>query len=147
MLIDLLAKAAVVRWLVAPIDVAGILTLRVTHNTGVAFSLGANQHPRIVLVVTTVAVIALAVAAFRGLFDQPIPAGLILGGGLANLIDRVHGGTVTDLVDLGWWPVFNPADAFITLGAAWLIVSSLSDRGEDSSRDPADDRESERERA
>ena len=132
--VDLVVKAAAVRWLTQPIDVAGLLTLRVTHNTGIAFSLGADQPPWVVLTVTGAAVIALFVAAFRDLLSGAVPSGLILGGGLANLTDRIHGGSVVDLFDLGWWPVFNPADAFLTIGVAWLLISSLGSNPHDDDR-------------
>ena len=137
--VDLLAKAAGVRWLTEPVEVAGILTLRVTHNTGVAFGLGADQPPWVVLAVTGAAVAALFVAVFRGLLSGTVPAGLILGGGLANLADRVHGGSVVDLFDVGWWPVFNPADVFLTTGVAWLLVSSTVAQRDNDAVDGADD--------
>jgi signal peptidase II len=139
--VDLLVKATAVRWLTEPVEVAGILALRVTRNSGIAFGLGADQPPWVVVAVTGAAVIALFVAAFRGLLSGAVPAGLILGGGLANLGDRIHGGSVVDLFDVGWWPVFNPADVFLTIGMAWLLISSLdTDRQGDDRRQDADDR-------
>ena len=138
--VDLLTKAAAVRWLTEPVEVAGILTLRVTRNSGIAFSLGAGQPPWLVVAVTGAAVIALLVAALRGLLPGAVPAGLILGGGLANLADRIHGGSVVDVFDFGWWPVFNPADVFLTIGTAWLLISSLdADAHDDDRRQDAED--------
>lgn len=129
--VDLLVKTAAERWLTDPHAVAGVLTLRVTHNPGVAFGLGADLPPWLVLGVTGAAVVGLLVAALRGLLAGVVPAGLIVGGGLANLADRIHGGTVTDVLDLGWFPVFNPADVFVTVGVAWLLIYALrSDRDE-----------------
>jgi signal peptidase II len=49
----------------------------------------------------------------------------ILGGGISNLIDRIVFGCVIDYIDLGWFPVFNLADAFISIGAAMLILKVM----------------------
>ena len=61
-------------------------------------------------------------------------AGLIAGGALGNLLDRLRFGAVTDFVDLHWgeahWPTFNLADAAIVCGVALLL---LTIRGSDSS--------------
>ena len=128
---DVLTKLAAVRWLTAPVELPG-LTLRITHNSGVAFSLGADQPAGLVLAITGLAVAALAVAVWRGHLGNPVPAGLVLGGGLANLADRAIGGSVVDLFDLGWWPVFNLADVFITTGMAVLLLTAfLQDRDTD----------------
>ncbi|HEX7167995.1 MAG TPA: signal peptidase II, partial [Acidimicrobiales bacterium] len=51
--------------------------------------------------------------------------GLVLGGAVGNLADRLfrdHGGAVVDFVDLQWWPVFNVADIAISVGAVLLVV-------------------------
>jgi len=51
---------------------------------------------------------------------------LILSGGISNIIDRIHFGCVIDFIDLGFWPVFNLADIFITIGAIILIYNNVS---------------------
>ena len=122
--VDALTKVAAVRWLTGTVEL-GVLDLRVTHNPGVAFSLGADQPAAVVLAVTGLAVVVMAVAACRGLLGSPLPAGLLVGGGLANLADRAIGGSVVDLFDLGWWPVFNLADVFITTGIGLLLLSAF----------------------
>lgn len=124
--LDAGTKLAAVRWLREPVDL-GLVRLRVAFNTGIAFSLGADQPRALVLILTGMAVLALAVAAWRGHLGGRIPAGLIVGGGLANLIDRATGGSVVDLVDLGWFPVFNLADVFITAGVALLFLTLATD--------------------
>lgn len=56
---------------------------------------------------------------------------LILGGGISNLIDRFFLGCVVDFIDLGFFPIFNTADAFITLGAImmiWKIVMTKKEK-------------------
>lgn len=125
---DALTKLAAVRWLTGTVDL-GVLDLRVTRNPGVAFSLGADQPAVVVLAFTGVAVLALAVAAWRGHLGGSLPAGLVVGGGLANLADRAIGGSVVDLFDLGWWPVFNLADVFITTGVGLLLLAAFAHDG------------------
>jgi signal peptidase II len=59
----------------------------------------------------------------------PVGLGLVLGGSIANLIDRVRLGRVTDFLDLDAWPAFNLADMFIVVGVAALFSALvLSDR-------------------
>lgn len=128
---DVATKLAAVWWLTGTVDLA-IVDLRVIHNSGVAFGLGAGQPAALVLVLTGLAVMGLGVVSWRGHLGGPAPAGLVVGGGLANLMDRMIGGSVVDLFDLGWWPVFNLADVFITAGVAVLLVASIaSDRDRD----------------
>ncbi|MDW3215684.1 MAG: signal peptidase II [Ilumatobacteraceae bacterium] len=123
---DLAAKAAAVRWLTDPVDL-GVITVRATQNSGVAFGIGADQPFAIVAALTGVAVVAIAVAAWRGYMGGPVGAGLLVGGGIANLTDRLVGGSVVDLFDLGWWPVFNFADVALTVGVALIVFTSLRD--------------------
>jgi len=52
----------------------------------------------------------------------PIAIGLMLGGAVGNLIDRIRVGRVTDFVDVGWFPAFNVADSTITIAVAVLLL-------------------------
>jgi signal peptidase II len=139
--IDLAVKAAAVRWLTVPVEVRG-LTLRVTGNTGVAFGLGADQPFALVAAVTGLVVAVLLGAAWRGHLGGPAPAGLIVGGGVANFADRLVGGRVVDVFDLGWWPVFNLADVAIVSGIVLLVITSLTrpEPGDRQQADPAQGR-------
>ena len=59
----------------------------------------------------------------------PVALGLVLGGSIANLIDRVRLGHVTDFLDFRYWPAFNLADTFIVVGVAALLLALVaSDR-------------------
>ena len=93
------------------------------HNTGVAFGF-LSGGGTIVLVCTLLALAAL-IAYFvlrpgrRGLW---VPTGLLLGGAIGNLIDRLMHGSVTDFIKLPHWPAFNIADVSITLGVIALLV-------------------------
>ncbi len=124
---DLAVKAAAVRWLTEPVDLA-VITVRATENSGVAFGIGADQPFAVVAALTGLVVAGLAVGAWRGDFGGPVGAGLLVGGGTANLADRIVGGSVVDLFDLGWWPVFNLADVALTVGIALTLISTLREQ-------------------
>ena len=119
--VDLTSKALAVRWLINHIDL-GVITVRATENSGVAFGIGADQPFAVVAALTGLVVAGMAVGAWRGLLGGPVGAGLIVGGGTANLVDRLVGGSVVDLFDLGWWPVFNVADIALTVGVALTVA-------------------------
>ncbi len=113
------------------IDLIGSLRLNLVYNTGSAFSIGASLGPWIGLAAVA-AVVAIGVLGHRAP-SLPIAAalGLVLGGALGNLGDRLFrdadgllGGRVVDFVDLQWWPVFNVADSAIVLGGLALLVLS-----------------------
>ncbi|MGW3353185.1 signal peptidase II [Nonomuraea rubra] len=127
--IDLAAKAAAeARLPHASIDL-GLIQLQLAHNSGVAFSVGAALPAAVVIGVTAAITLALAVYAWRAAPAagrlQRLVGGAVLGGAIANLIDRAGDGVVTDYLHTGWWPTFNLADVFITCGAAALILASL----------------------
>ncbi|CAA0123231.1 Lipoprotein signal peptidase [Mycolicibacterium vanbaalenii] len=106
----------------------GLLQLRLAFNPGVAFSLGDTLPPAVLLGVTGVIVVALAVFAFRFTPNAALPFVLalaaLLGGAVANVIDRAPDGLVTDYLHTGWFPTFNLADVFVVTGAAVLVVAS-----------------------
>jgi signal peptidase II len=129
--IDRLTKLWAERSLDRPVDlIPGVVTLRFTTNSGGAFSIGQSA-PLLFAGITVVVSLAIIATAFRHR-EMPvgIALGLILGGALGNLTDRVVNGPalrgrVVDFVDLHAWPVFNAADAAIVVGAALLAWSSL----------------------
>lgn len=92
------------------------------HNTGVAFGV-LSGGGAIVLICTLLALAAL-IAYFvlhpgrRGLW---VPTGLLLGGAIGNLVDRLMHGSVTDFIKLPHWPAFNVADMAITFGVIALV--------------------------
>jgi signal peptidase II len=98
------------------------VTLVHVRNTGVAF--GAFSGGGIIVVV----LVALALSALLFYFvthiDKPLiwlPTGMLLGGSIGNIIDRVRDGAVTDFVKLPAWPAFNVADISITFGVLVLL--------------------------
>jgi signal peptidase II len=92
------------------------------RNTGVAFNFFSGGGT-LVLVLTLVALAAL-VGYFLMRPDRPLlwlPTGLLIGGALGNLIDRIANGAVTDFIKLPHWPAFNVADMAITFGVLALL--------------------------
>ena len=110
-------------------DLLGPVKLVNTRNTGVAF--GQLQDGGIIVSL----VIALALAALLVYFARHastpliwLPTGMLLGGALGNIVDRVREGAVIDFLKLPHWPAFNVADAAITVGVVILLV--VVERGE-----------------
>jgi signal peptidase II len=113
------------------IELFSTVRLRLVFNTGSAFGLGSRFSPLIALVAVVVVLVLLR--SGRGMTNRWALAGtgLVVGGALGNLFDRVTrdgagflGGPVVDFVDLQWWPVFNVADAAICVGAVLLALTS-----------------------
>ena len=116
--LDQAAKALVERNLVPgeDVEVLGPIELTLAHNTGVAFGLAGGGGVRLVLLTA----VALAVVGYVFSRDPTRPglwvaAGLLAGGALGNLADRIRAGAVTDYVQIGSWPAFNLADVAVTL--------------------------------
>jgi signal peptidase II len=139
--VDLASKAWASRALRnQPKDLPGPLDLRLGYNRGIAFSFLTEVPIAVIVIVTSLVAVALVVAAARG--SAPLlPAGLILGGALGNLVDRTHNGSVVDMLHTSFWPTFNLADVAICAGAAlWVLQSSRSSRAPEdaSAASPAD---------
>jgi signal peptidase II len=122
--IDQLTKAAVRSGLPIGEERRFFIGIQLVHvrNTGVAFSLFSSGGT-LVLVFTLVALAVLVVYLARRP-DRPwlwIPTGLLIGGALGNLIDRLVHGAVTDFIKFPLWPAFNFADISITFGVLALL--------------------------
>jgi signal peptidase II len=105
------------------VDLFGPFSIHHVQNSGIAFGLFGSRTA-IVIAVTAVAVGAMLVFFARSGRRHPVlpvALGLVLGGSIANLIDRVRLGHVTDFLDLVAWPAFNLADTFIVVGVAILF--------------------------
>jgi signal peptidase II len=104
-------------------DVLGsVLALVHVENEGVAFGRFAGNATLVGLIVVG-ALLAL-LAYFVTHLDVPLvwlPTGVLLGGALGNVLDRLRSGAVTDYVKLPNWPAFNLADIAITVGVVLLI--------------------------
>jgi signal peptidase II len=102
---------------------------RITYgtNTGGVFGLFANQAFLITLT-AIVGVAAILVYSRYPLFNRVlvrIALGLLLGGAVGNLIDRIRLGEVVDFIDVGAWPVFNVADSAVVVGVILIIYYFL----------------------
>lgn len=126
------------------------ITLVNTRNRGIAFGLEAGSGA-IVSVVIGLALLALLVYFARNA-TRPLlwlPTGLLFGGAIGNIVDRVREGAVTDFIKLPLgWPPFNLADACITVGVIILILLVARDDAERrSAAGELEGRESERHRS
>jgi signal peptidase II len=109
------------------VDVIGPLSIHHVQNSGIAFGLFPTATSG-VIVLTAIAVTWMLVFFARSGGRHPIlpvALGLLLGGSLSNLVDRVRLGHVTDFLDFRFWPAFNLADSFIVAGVAVLIGALL----------------------
>ena len=116
------------------VHVAGPLSIHHVQNTGIAFGLFAGATS-IVTVVTAAAILWMLVFFARSAARHPVlPAafGLVIGGSLSNLFDRVRLGHVTDFIDVNWWTfrIFNLADSFIVVGVILLVIELLATESE-----------------
>ncbi len=103
--------------------VIGPLSIHHVQNSGIAFGLFSSATAG-VTVITAVAVIWMVAFFARSGSRHPVlPAalGLLIGGSVSNLIDRIRLGHVTDFIDFRYWPAFNLADSFIVLGVVILL--------------------------
>jgi signal peptidase II len=93
-------------------------------NTGAAF--GILQDQTLFLIVTATIGLAAIYLYYRyPPFDHwivPIAIGMMLGGAVGNLIDRIRVGRVTDFIDFRIWPAFNVADSSISIGIVILLI-------------------------
>jgi len=126
--LDQAAKALVEAHLLPgeTIEVLGPLEITLSHNSGVAFGLASGGGAGLVVLVG----LALAVVAYLFARDPTrwgmwTAAGLLAGGALGNLADRIRADAVTDYIQIGAWPAFNLADVAVTVGVILLALSYL----------------------
>jgi signal peptidase II len=129
--LDQAAKALIEANLAAgeDVDVLGPIGLTLSRNSGVAFGLASGGGTRLVLVTA----LALAVVGYLFSHDPTrsgmwAAAGLLAGGALGNLADRIRTGAVTDYIAIGSWPAFNLADVAVTGGVLLLAYAYLREK-------------------
>lgn len=123
--LDQLSKAIALAWLDEP-RALGLLNLRLVRNDGIAFGALSGFAGVVLLAGLSLAIVLLI--ALRTGVQLPL-YGLIVGGGLSNLIDRLARGYVIDFIELPYWPVFNLADMFVVTGCLLIALSFLRERG------------------
>jgi signal peptidase II len=124
--LDQAAKALVEDHLVPGqhVDAIGAIGLTLSHNSGVAFGLAAGGGTGLVLLTA----VALGVVCFLFARNPTRPGmwvavGLLAGGALGNLADRIRADAVTDYIAIGSWPYFNLADVSVTVGVLLLALA------------------------
>jgi lipoprotein signal peptidase len=114
-------------------EVLPVLNLRLGFNMGVTFGMFRDSAAGAAWVLVAV---GLLVVAFLGSWlwrtrsgTEALGLGLVIGGALGNILDRLRQGAVTDFLDAhygGWhWPTFNVADIGIVCGVGLLLISAL----------------------
>ncbi len=115
------------------IEILPFFDIVMAWNRGVSFGIFNNDSPYNAVLLSALSLaISIGLVAWLARTRDTwlrVALGLIIGGALGNVIDRIRWGAVADFLDLhvaGWhWPAFNVADAGITVGAALLVVDAL----------------------
>ena len=112
---------------ILPIPKEGFFRIAYSTNEGMVFGLFANQA----FLITLTAIVGIAAILVYSRYPQAnrllvrIALGLLLGGAIGNLIDRIRFGEVVDFIDVGAWPVFNFADSAVVVGVILIIYYFL----------------------
>jgi signal peptidase II len=142
--LDQLTKWLAVRHLSAaePVQVLGdFLQLRLLYNSGAAFSIATGMTWILTILAAVVVVVIVRISTRLGSRGWALALGLLLGGALGNLTDRLlrdpafGRGHVVDFLELPKWPVFNVADSSICVAAVCVVVLSLRGIGVDGRRE------------
>lgn len=134
--VDFVTKWLILNVVMIPprtIEIAPFFNLTLGFNTGVSFGMFRElflDHPLALAGIKMVIVAGLLVWAMRTVRPtETISLGLIAGGAVGNVLDRMRQGAVTDFLDFHigsfHWPAFNMADTMITIGVALLIAGSF----------------------
>ena len=123
------------------------IQFRLVRNTGIAFSQGENLGPVFTILILFVIILVVRLGAQIQSRVGKVSVGLVVGGAIGNLVDRVFrakegflSGGVVDFVDFQWWPVFNVADSAIVGGLMmfWAGMKSTEDSAEKTDSDRVD---------
>ena len=108
--------------------IRGVFRLTYTENEGAAFGI-LSEHRWVFMVMSAIAIVAILIYLWK---EKPqsilvrLSLGMILGGGIGNMIDRIFRGAVVDFIDLQFIPfwsyIFNVADTFVCVGCGLLIL-------------------------
>ena len=134
LLLDQLSKWLVLEHLTngKVIELFWTLQMRLVRNSGISFGKGSDLGQLVSIVVFVVIVILLRVGLNSKNPRTSVFYGLIIGGALGNLCDRIFRssdgflkGAVVDFIDFQWWPVFNVADSAVVVGCLLLLVNGM----------------------
>nr|WP_245248317.1 signal peptidase II [Tianweitania sediminis] len=143
--IDQLSKFAIVELVMQPprnIYITSFFNIVLSYNKGISFGIFSNyfENSSTILSFATSLVVGFLFVwmLYAKAHVQTMAIGLIVGGAVGNIFDRMRQGAVTDFIDLhlgSWhWPTFNGADIAIVVGAAWLAFTSPRSPPDDSAR-------------
>ncbi|MEZ5220345.1 MAG: signal peptidase II [Ilumatobacteraceae bacterium] len=103
------------------INLPGMIDLQLSHNSGVAFGALQGAPSGVIVGITTLVAAGIIAAGVHGVAPL-VPAGLVAGGAVGNILDRLEGGSVIDMFHTSFWPTFNLADVFLSVGVGlWLV--------------------------
>ena len=106
------------------VKLIGPLSIHHVQNSGIAFGFFSSATSAVIVLTAFAVGWMLFFFARSGARHPvlPVALGLVIGGSISNLVDRVRLGHVTDFLDLDAWPAFNLADTFIVVGVAILFA-------------------------
>lgn len=115
--------------LAAGVNVAPSFNLVFHRNTGVTFGLLQGTPWWALAIVATAVVLFLAISLVRSTaISEAVAYGMVIGGALGNILDRIRFGGVTDFLDFyigtTHWPAFNLADVFVVCGVGLLLITA-----------------------
>ncbi|WP_238847455.1 signal peptidase II [Nocardia arthritidis] len=150
--LDLLTKTIAVARLTPqhPVHLIGdVVRFTLVRNPGAAFSMATGMTWLLTLIAAAVVFGVIRIARRLRSLWWAVGLGMVLGGALGNLIDRLFRapgplqGHVVDFISVGWWPVFNVADSSIVCGAILLVALTVFGFEPDGSRTGRGDEKSE----
>lgn len=131
---DQASKFYILRYLSSGTSVVvldGILDLTLVKNTGAAFGMFRGNTWIFAFIAFITIIFIILLLFIRGRYMRSLEKTalvFILSGAAGNLTDRILYGYVVDFIDIGFWPVFNLADSFISAGAVLLFTSLFFDK-------------------
>jgi signal peptidase II len=110
------------------VHVVGPFSIHHVQNSGIAFGFFASATSLVILLTGVAVAWMIYFFARSGSRHTvlPVALGLVIGGSVSNLVDRVRLGHVTDFLDFTYWPAFNLADTFIVVGVAVLLLALVA---------------------
>ncbi len=113
------------------IDVVWTLRMNLTFNSGMAFSQAQGLGPIVGVVALAVVVVLLVSLRKQGGPMSNVAVGLVIGGAVGNIVDRLFRGdgwlrgSVVDFIDFQWFPIFNIADIAVNVGGGLLLLGAF----------------------
>ena len=124
--VDMITKQSITQKIPLGVSVQLVSFLSFTHveNTGVVWGIGQTINGFLVITLLTIFAMLVLLWVFPDIKKGQAFFGMILGGTLGNLVDRILDSAVTDFIDVHVWPIFNVADAAIVIGVVGLMIAT-----------------------